>query len=441
MLTLKSKWLSLLGSALLLAGTAFAQDSGPLVDLLLKKGIVTDQEAEELRADLVKDFAANSAAGKLNLSSSLTELRISGDVRVRYEDRSGETVTGDHSDRSRFRYRLRPLITGNLGSQWFFGFRLENSNGSRSSNVTMGDDAGPWGKTNDGVYIGQVYIGFKPTSEWTIYAGRMPNPFVNTLLVWDGDINPEGFAEKFTHSAGNVTFFANLGQFLYDSGNTQNSIGSTPTKKDQFFLGWQAGATLKIDEKNSIQVAPTLYHYLNNENANSNINFAGSFSPANQTAINNLFVIDVPFEYNTTLPTGAAFKVFGDVAYNLDGDKRAKKYGRPDLDNEVWAWQLGAQYGKAKLKGEWDAKLFYQQTDLFALDANLVDSDLFDSRVNTEGVVGNVNYQLSDAVTLTVTYADGKTKNKSAISAGSGDLKVPTYKDYQLLQLDVVAKF
>src|SRR6266540_4528634 len=134
MFNLNQKWLASLGCAMLATVSAFAQDSGPLIDLLVKKGIVNDQEAEELRADLVKDFAANSSAGKLNLSSSLTEFRISGDVRVRYEYRQGaHTATStDNSDRSRFRYRLRPLFTGNLGSQWFYGFRIENGSGSRS---------------------------------------------------------------------------------------------------------------------------------------------------------------------------------------------------------------------------------------------------------------------------------------------------------------------
>jgi polyhydroxyalkanoate synthesis regulator phasin len=87
-----SKWLALAGILSLGASSLFAQDSGPLIDLLVKKGIVTDQEGEQLRADLIKDFAANSSAGKLNLSSSLTELRISGDVRVRYEYRQGQSL-------------------------------------------------------------------------------------------------------------------------------------------------------------------------------------------------------------------------------------------------------------------------------------------------------------------------------------------------------------
>ena len=439
MAKLPSKWLALLGAALLTAGSVVAQDSGPLIDLLIKKGIVTDQEGEQLRADLLKDFAANSSAGKLNLSSGLTELRISGDVRVRYEYRQAQAPNGDNVDRGRFRYRLRPTITGQLGSDWFFGFRLENGSGARSSNVTWSDQGGPWAKTNDTVYIGQVYLGYRPSADWTITGGRIPNPFLNTLMVWDADINPEGFAEQFKTTRGSTTYFANFGQLLYDSANPQNSIAPAVNRQDQYLLGWQAGATFKLNETDTIQFAPTIYNYVNNKPTAKT--FSGAFSPANTAAINNLFVLDMPFEYNFVLSGMAPSRVFGDVAYNLDGKERANKFGRPDLDNQVYAWQLGYQYGKAKLKGEWDAKLYYQATGLFALDPNLVDSDIFDSRTNMNGFVLTTNYMLTDAMTFTLTYANGAAKNKTAVTAGSGDIGIATLNKLNLLQLDIVAKF
>lgn len=425
--------LALVACAMLAAVPAFAADKDTqLLDLLVKKGIVTGQEADDLKGELAKE--AKAASDKKS-----NELRISGDLRVRYEFRSGQNLAGDNIDRNRFRYRLRPSFTGNLGSQWFYGFRLEGGSGARSSNGTMADDGGPWAKGNDGLFIGQVYLGYKATKELTLIAGRMPNPFVTTSLMWDGDINPEGFAEKFSRTEGKVTYFANLGQFLYDSGNPQNGIAPAASKNDQYMLGWQGGVTVKLDKSNTLQVAPAFYNYVNNNNQAKT--FAGSFSPSNQTAINNLFVLDVPVTFTTTLANAAPLSVFGDFAYNFDGKDRARKYGRADLDSEVWAWQLGAQYGKAKKQGEWDVKAFYQQTGLFALDVNLVDSDLFDSRVNAEGFVFGANYQLSDSVVFSLTYANGKTKDKSAISAGSGDLSLPTMKSFNLLQLDVVAKF
>ena len=123
----------------------------------------------------------------------------------------------------------------------------------------------------------------------------------------------------------------------------------------------------------------------------------------------------MPVDYTFTIPGGVVNRVFADVAYNTDGKARAKKFGRPDLNNQVYAWQLGYQYGKAKHKGDWDAKAFYQYTGLFALDPNLVDSDIFDSRVNMKGVVLTANYLIADSVTLSVTYANGAARVHVAV--------------------------
>ena len=135
---------------------------------------------------------------------------------------------------------------------FFFGLRLETSASARSTNVTFGDDAGPFGKTSDAINVGQLYVGYRGIRDVTLTAGRMPNPFVTTSMVWDGDINPEGLAQQYKHTF-NLTFgggsaaaadyskdgkgaapaisepykmsievFANFGQFVYDDSNPEN---------------------------------------------------------------------------------------------------------------------------------------------------------------------------------------------------------------------------
>ncbi|MEI6562150.1 MAG: putative porin [Verrucomicrobiota bacterium] len=66
------------------ATVASAQDSGALLDALVRKKVLTSQEAEDVRADLIKENAASNA-GKLQLSNSVTSLKIYGDVRLRYQ--------------------------------------------------------------------------------------------------------------------------------------------------------------------------------------------------------------------------------------------------------------------------------------------------------------------------------------------------------------------
>ena len=446
MFNLKSK-LSALLAALLCAGTALAQDSGPLIDILVKKGLISDQEAEDLRADLVKDFAT-SPAGKLNLSTPLTEFRIAGDVRIRYGGRGGELANGDDLARDRFRYRLRTALTGKLLNNWGWGVRLETSTGSRSSNVTMGDDAGPFAKTNDGVFVGQVYATWSPTPEWTFTAGRMANPLVTTSMVWDGDINPEGFAEQFRTRRDNNEFFVTLGQFLYSTSGTQDPFpvitsANIAGTEDLFLTAWQAGYKRYISGATTFfQIAPVVYGYINNDRLANPAAFNSSMSATNAAPVNNLFVLEVPFEYNWVAANGVPVRAFADVALNLDADQRAAKFGRADLDGEDKAYHFGLQYGKATLPGEWDARLIYQSVGAFALDPNLVDSDLFDSKTNMKGFIAGGNYALGAATQLSVTYAKGERKNNTVIAPGSGDVgSNNALADYWLLQVDLNVKF
>src|SRR5215831_4960866 len=67
-----------------------AQDAGALLDLLVKKKIITDQEAEEVRAELSKQVSETSA-GKWKLSTPITELELYGDIRLRYAYNGGQS--------------------------------------------------------------------------------------------------------------------------------------------------------------------------------------------------------------------------------------------------------------------------------------------------------------------------------------------------------------
>src|ERR1700758_4694867 len=208
----------LLGSA-----AARAQDASALLDLLVKKKIITKAEAESLRAEAAKEGPKPveptvNSGDKWKLSTPITELELYGDIRLRYAYQGGETdddsplgahVNGiaghdDWQERERERYRIRLGLRGTLLDDWFFGIRLETSTSSRSTNVTFGDDTaggnGPFAKVSDSINVGQAYLGYKGFKDFTFTGGKMPNPLVNTPMVWDPDINPEGLAEQWKHT-------------------------------------------------------------------------------------------------------------------------------------------------------------------------------------------------------------------------------------------------
>src|SRR3984893_18429488 len=68
----------------------YAQDAGALLDLMVRKKLITDQDAEEVRAELTKQYSETNA-GKWKLSTPITELELYGDIRVRYQYNGGRT--------------------------------------------------------------------------------------------------------------------------------------------------------------------------------------------------------------------------------------------------------------------------------------------------------------------------------------------------------------
>jgi putative porin len=430
---------------------------------------------------------------KWKLFPAITELELFGDMRLRYEYRGGRLPAddpdhpNDWQERERERYRLRVGLRGTLLDDWFFGLRLETSANARSTNVTFGDDTstssagggGPFAKGSDGIFVGQAYGGYKGFPDFIFTGGRMPNPFVNTRMVWDEDINPEGLAEQwkhtFTFGAGappppsyskdgkavapppsepflKLDLFANFGQFVYDDSNPSNPIGPIPTVKqpiggetqnvptaNAFLLGWQVGAKFDFPHILYFQLAPTLYNYTGDGNT-FNIHFSGD-PGGNQTGINSLLVFDIPAEIGWKVGK-IPMRIFGDFATNFEADDRAAAAGHPGEGNNRYAFEVGAGIGQLKRKHDWQIEAWWQYQDQYALDPNLIDSDFFNSQLNLQGPVVRVGYMLADAVVLQLSYAHAS-RIDSALGTGgqNGDITINPTDKYNIFQADLSFKF
>jgi Putative porin len=441
----------------------------------------------------VEKLVPDLGGSKWKLFPAITELELFGDMRLRYEYRGGRLPgddpnnPNDWQELERERYRLRLGLRGTLLDDWFFGLRLETSASARSTNVTFGDDTsttspgggGPFAKGSDGIFVGQAYGGYKGFPGFTFTGGRMPNPLVTTLLLWDDDINPEGLAEQWKHTfvfggeapaptsyskdgkavvAGppaepflKLDVFANFGQFVYDDSNPSNPIGPVPTvtqpiggetqkvpTANAFMLGWQVGARFEFPHILYFQLAPTLYNYTGDGNT-FNIHFSGD-PGGNQTGINSLLVFDMPMELGWKVGK-IPMRIFGDFATNFDADDRADAAGHPGKGGDRYAYQIGLGIGQLKKKRDWELRAWWQHQDQFALDPNLVDSDLFDQRLNLQGVAVKAGYMLSDAVLFNLTYAYAWRIDDELGTGGIGNLTINPVDQYQLFQADLSFKF
>ena len=209
------------GAAALMALTpnSHAQSSvDALLNKLEQKGILTVDEAKELKTENQQDSAADlnkAFNSKISMPDWVTSYKLYGDFRGRFDDLTTDSTgipstpgypgTGVSSqDRMRLRYRLRVGMTVNMKDDLQVGFRLgsgdatgvgsQSSAGSPLSNNTTLQDNG----TKKMIYVDAAYGKWTPINDgvWMLAAtiGKMDQPFQVSQMVFDSDYTPEGGA-------------------------------------------------------------------------------------------------------------------------------------------------------------------------------------------------------------------------------------------------------
>ena len=358
------------------AGSGPGQD--PVLNLMLEKGMITEDEADKVQAqvdarrtNLAAEYLPDSS--KWKISSSIKDVELYGDLRTRYEDRTAYSPSG-RIELNRFRYAARVGLRGDALDDFYYGLRVETSSNPRSSWVTMGSSSpDPYGKSAAGISIGQIYMGWKPADWVDLTVGKMPNPFFTSSMVWSSSINPEGLAEHLNYTVGEADFFANFGQFLYQDENPTTAsaglygsgvssgdlLGQTANNIVQ--IAWEGGFNYHITTNLSVKAAATLYKYYGMTPSSANQGVApyygdpyvgegayagvapyanignsgygssllplpGNLSagyPNNQVGLDHLTVLEIPLEVTYHFQHLDA-RLFGDFAYNLEGADRAR---------------------------------------------------------------------------------------------------------------------
>jgi hypothetical protein len=516
-----------MAACLALAATATAQVSvDAIVERLVAKGILTQDEATEL----AKEAATNNAAPmhteglQFQLSRAIKSVELFGDVRIRYENRSaqigpeGGQYAGSYDVANRWRYAIRLGVRGDLADDFYYGLRLETSPNERSSFDTFGNASGgqspyygPFSKANNySLYLGQAYLGWRPTSWLELLVGRVAQPLYTTPMVWDSDYCPEGAVEKFNYTSGPADYFATLAQYVYQDTTPADSAavagGSSAgflgdySDHNAYLLAWQAGVTYHLDTNISFKVAPVFYNYVGHGNQssgfygpfvgqgingftyNTNTSTTSSTLPGgsgvtsgpgvtttsyNQTGINNLAILEFPMELNFKISSLNA-RAFGDWSINLEGDARARAAyaagesiaalgGNPNpFPGGVQLGQsqamqfglavgnnLGLVYGNTSKKGTWEARVYWQHVEQYALDPNLLDSEFFEGRGNLQGISTAFAYSFTDAMIGTVRYGWAERINDQLGTGGfNADLPLPNpVNRFQLLNVDITMRF
>jgi hypothetical protein len=260
--------------AALLANPTFASAaSDSELDTLKKR--VAELESKTKKLEDAEIPVSQSLDNKLKLSSSITEIKIYGDVGLRYQYDQGDAqldvpaapgaVTAkagtdpNVAQRSRFLFKLRLFADVKLGNQFFGGFGLSTN---QASDANFQPFTGGYDKY--GIYITKAFLGYTPTDWLTVIAGKQTNPFYTTDLLWDPDINPQGLVEivdigkaLFPDSKFSLQFIA--GQLaMYD--NNEFNLGHDASNDAWQFVE-QLKATYKFDKDTSLTFAPGFSTY------------------------------------------------------------------------------------------------------------------------------------------------------------------------------------
>lgn len=432
--------------------TAYADSTTDIVDALVNKGVLTEEEGKLITKGRTGERAGqekkDKAFSKIKISDAIDSATIYGDIRVRHETRSATNQNDIEYTRNRERYKITAGVKTEAGA-WYSDLAFAMGSEGRSDNATF---AGASSVTNgnapkETLYVKRAMVGVKPTEWLALEAGRIANPLYTTEMVWDKDLTHDGIAAKFNYTLGDYKLFGTTEAFQYKGDSKIYTNGTTADVTTNEVVVGQVGVEKELTDKIKAKAAATYYKYGN---------AGGDFKPGVGTAIvptgtnvigtNNLEIVELPGEVTYKISDNMSAKLYGDYVVNLDADRRASLAGdTSSAAGDDTAWLLGAsvksQAGKKEAKGDWEVKGWYQQTGLYALDPNAVDSDFFDSKINVKGYVIKGQYALADNVFVNGAYGHGSRYNNDMATTGvNGDTSY-NFKDFDLVQVDLTYKF
>ncbi len=463
---------TLTGSALMgFATQAMADSTFDLVQALVTKGVLTEEEAMPLlkgrEADIQLADKKVKKAAKLTVSDVIDNATLYGDIRVRYEDRSGTGIATAASPdvketRERARYKMTLGVKTESGD-WYSDLAIAMGANGRSDNATFGQSATTGNIDNkDPVFIKRAMLGYKASDWLTLEAGRMNNPLYTTPMVWDADLSFEGLVEKINYKINFADLFFTAAQVEYQ-GDKKDFSAVTGAPSDSItteLFAFQGGGRYQLNDTTSAKAALTYTTFSHNT---SNTKFSPQLGTDLNTkvtgtgaGVNDLSTIEIPAEMNFMPNSSIGVRLFGDYVINTKADDRAKNSGLAAASNgasgsDDSAWMLGMMVGSANdfksfeankmVKGDWSMRIWYQNVGVWSVDPNAVDSDFMDSRVNMKGTTFKAQYNFTDNAYTNFAYGHASRKNNTYGAAGAAQDLALNLKKFDLMQLDLTYKF
>ena len=258
---------------------------------------VKSQIKEDIKLELLEETKRKPFKDLNALPAWVSRLKPSGDVRVRFEsvlfpfnnDASGAfpdfnrinrgspfDITGNefapqlNADQNRYRFRLRARfgLAFDLADGFLLGMRLAtgNDNSPVSTNQSLGSPNGNFSKY--ALWLDQAFLKWslwsEPWRSFDLYAGRFPNPFFCTPLIWDDDLQFDGFAFSLKYEVlSNFRPFLTAGAFpVYNTAfNFPDNQPSKYRSYDKWLFAGQLGFDWEFAKRWNFKLATSYYHF------------------------------------------------------------------------------------------------------------------------------------------------------------------------------------
>ena len=445
--------------------------------------IVREQIRKELREEIVAQARAERW-GVPNATAEWTDrIVIDGDLRVRaqhddYQEgnasplelAAGSLGTGvtrvpdlaaltsaglptanSQDDRNRSRLRARLGFTARVNEWVTGGLRLATGSATDrvSTNQTLGQNFNRYS-----FLVDRAFVRLAPTEWLSASAGRIPNPWFSTDLVWNESLNFEGFAVSAAAPAAPAATwlpFATVGYFPVREG--------APPRRGRGILGAQAGVQWEASELTRVRVGLAQYRFRYFEGQidgdYSAVTGPGrsygqyEYEAGLRQRGNTLFLTNSLLEQVTpgrerwglaarfepwALTVAAEWSHFAPVFVGLTGELvRNEAYDREEIarrtggvyldDARVFGAGARLTVGAQQVRNaaDWQLTLAYKWLGSDAVPDAFVDSDIGLGGTNVRGLALGFTYGLARDTQLAARWITGRTISSPTVRLGQGD--------------------
>lgn len=369
-----------------------------LIEKLVGKGILSKEEARELKTEIASDEKIyREEALKTGLPEWVQKMKLKGDLRIRYQ-KERKTANADDRNRGRIRYRLG-IETDVVKDVVKVGAGIASGGTDpRSTNETFENTF-----ESGGIALDYAYAEYFLNKNIKLIGGKFTKAnylWTPTDMLWDSDINPEGASIHLERDLiAKIKGYVNSGIWVIDENGTAD-------KTDPFMHYYQAGTKWKNDtfDWNFGAVA---YKFNGVKGADLD-NDKSTNTKTGGVLKNDYDSVGGSFELGMSRPAESKFPiervgVFGEYINNLD-----QFAGESIDDNE--GWSLGMVMGDKKIshKGKWQLKYIFSRLEKDAFPDTFPDSDRHGGNTDVKAHEVILALGLTKNVSFGIDYYDAR---------------------------------